>query len=255
MGWTKYQVLVAVVLVITGSINTLSTKWADRMKAKGSDGEERHFNHPFIQACAMFIGEMLCLLSFKLLYFHFWRKHDGSHNEMILLKGNRAVIVFVGIFSIIFLRQRLTLQEWGGIFLVIVGLALVGVSDFLAPTTQGAHGSNKTTTEIIIGTIISIAFFNFAGISVTKEISATTRMVLDSVRTLFIYSVSLALGWQKFFWLQIIGFVLLVAGMALYNDLFTMLIQRIRGRTDEDSENRERILSHQADEIERSIHT
>ena len=33
------------------------------------------------------------------------------------------------------------------------------------------------------GLIFSIAFFNFAGISVTKELSATTRMVLDSVRT------------------------------------------------------------------------
>ena len=27
----------------------------------------------------------------------------------------------------------------------------------------------------ILGTVISIAFFNFAGISVTKELSATTR--------------------------------------------------------------------------------
>jgi len=60
---------------------------------------------------------------------------------------------------------------------------------------------------ILTGTILSIAFFNFAGVTVTKEISATTRMVLDSVRTLFIYVVSLALRWQTFFWLQVIIFV------------------------------------------------
>jgi len=59
----------------------------------------------------------------------------------------------------------------------------------------------------LTGTILSIAFFNFAGVTVTKEISATTRMVLDSVRTLFIYVVSLALRWQTFFWLQVIIFV------------------------------------------------
>merc|ERR1712156_1214191 len=47
-------------------------------------------------------------------------------------------------------------------------------------------------------TVFSIAFFNFAGISVTKEMSATTRMVLDSVRTLVIWGVSLGVGWQKF---------------------------------------------------------
>jgi len=50
---------------------------------------------------------------------------------------------------------------------------------------------------------LSIAFFNFAGISVTKELSATTRMVLDSVRTLVIWIVTLSLGWQNFQYLQV----------------------------------------------------
>merc|ERR1712113_1336028 len=68
-------------------------------------------------------------------------------------------------------------------------------------------------------TVISIAFFNFAGISVTKEMSATTRMVLDSVRTLVIWGVSLGMGWQTFHLLQLAGFVILVMGMCIYNDL------------------------------------
>jgi len=53
------------------------------------------------------------------------------------------------------------------------------------------------------GNIISIAYFNFSGISVAKEISATTRMVLDSVRTFFIWTFSLAIGWQGFHPLQV----------------------------------------------------
>lgn len=69
------------------------------------------------------------------------------------------------------------------------------------------------------GTILSIAFFNYAGISVTKEISATSRMVLDSVRTVVIWVFSLAIGWQKFQGLQLGGFVVLVFGMCLYNDI------------------------------------
>jgi hypothetical protein len=56
---------------------------------------------------------------------------------------------------------------------------------------------------MFLGTVISIAFFNFAGVSVTKELSATTRMVLDSVRTLVIWSVSLSLQWQQFYWPQV----------------------------------------------------
>ena len=55
--------------------------------------------------------------------------------------------------------------------------------------------------------------------SVTKEMSATTRMVLDSVRTLVIWGVSLAIGWQAFHALQLLGFAVLVSGMCVYNDL------------------------------------
>jgi hypothetical protein len=66
---------------------------------------------------------------------------------------------------------------------------------------------------------VSIAFFNFAGVSVTKELSATTRMVLDSVRTLVIWMFSLAVRWQKFNYLQLIGFTLLIIGMCLYNNV------------------------------------
>lgn len=69
------------------------------------------------------------------------------------------------------------------------------------------------------GTILSIAFFNYAGISVTKEISATSRMVLDSVRTVFIWIFSLAIGWQAFQTLQLGGFIVLLVGMCLYNDI------------------------------------
>lgn len=69
------------------------------------------------------------------------------------------------------------------------------------------------------GNIVSIAFFNFAGISVTKELSATTRMVLDSVRTLFIWLITLFLAWQEFQILQLVGFFILLSGMCLYNNI------------------------------------
>jgi drug/metabolite transporter (DMT)-like permease len=65
--------------------------------------------------------------------------------------------VFVGIFSVLFLNRRLMVREWGGIFLVIGGLALVGVSDFFAPSTPAeltsttAPASNHSTGQIILG--------------------------------------------------------------------------------------------------------
>merc|ERR1719402_1651194 len=93
---------------------------------------------------------------------------------------------------------------------------------------QLAH--NPLLALAFSGTIISIAFFNFAGISVTKELSATTRMVLDSVRTLVIWMVSIGVGWQMFFALQLAGFCILVVGMCLYNDIIILPILRMVGR-------------------------
>lgn len=74
-----------------------------------------------------------------------------------------------------------------------------------------------------LGNILSIAFFNFfgktyeidcndKGVSITKYASATSRMVVDSIRTLVIWAFSLAVGWQKFQYLQVIGFTVMVAG-------------------------------------------
>jgi len=65
--------------------------------------------------------------------------------------------VFVGILSVLFLHRKLTGREWGGIFLVIGGLALVGVSDFFAPSTpseltnSSAPDSNHSTGQVILG--------------------------------------------------------------------------------------------------------
>ena len=64
-------------------------------------------------------------------------------------------------------------------------------------------GNNPLLLVAIFGLIFSIAFFNYAGQTVTKELSATTRMVLDSVRTLVIWLFSICIGWQKFQYLQV----------------------------------------------------
>lgn len=77
------------------------------------------------------------------------------------------------------------------------------------PDAQLRYSEHESIVNSLIrfnstGMTVSIAFFNFAGLSVTKEISATTRMVLDSVRTLVIWIFSLALKWQDFHYLQVI---------------------------------------------------
>ncbi|CAD5230387.1 unnamed protein product [Bursaphelenchus okinawaensis] len=71
----------------------------------------------------------------------------------------------------------------------------------------------------LMGLIVSIGFFNFASISTTKRMNATTRIILESSRTLIIWMASIPMFGDKFIPLQVLGFILLVLGVFIYNDV------------------------------------
>ena len=81
---------------------------------------------------------------------------------------------------------------------------------------RGWHQMVDNSTVLWSGVVIaiSIAFYNFFGLSVTRHVSANSRSLTDTCRTLSIWLVSLGLGWEKFVWpvsiLQVLGFGLLV---------------------------------------------
>jgi len=81
---------------------------------------------------------------------------------------------------------------------------------------RGWHQMIDNPTVLWSGVLIafSIAFFNFFGLSVTRHVSANSRSLTDTCRTLSIWLISLGLGWEKFVWpvslLQVAGFGLLV---------------------------------------------
>nr|XP_060610755.1 solute carrier family 35 member F6 [Anolis sagrei ordinatus] len=341
--WTKYQLFLAGLMLVTGSINTLSAKWADKLSAVGCNGTEEHnFQHPFLQAVGMFLGEFSCLAVFHLLRCRDRRRAEPvmaasqPFNPILFLPPalcdmTGTSLMYVALYSVpgicrwlaqpyyplslllsvAFLGRKLALSQWLGILVTILGLVLVGLADLLSGNGQ-SHGLSQVITgdlliimaQVIVaiqmvleekfvykhdvhplqavgtegffgfvilslllvpmyfipagefgseprfvledaldafcqighrplivlalaGNIQSIAFFNFAGISVTKEISATTRMVLDSLRTVVVWAVSLALGWEVFHGLQILGFFVLLAGAALYNGLHQPLMDRL----------------------------
>eukprot|EP01101_Sappina_pedata_P004536 TRINITY_DN1947_c0_g1_i1.p2 TRINITY_DN1947_c0_g1~~TRINITY_DN1947_c0_g1_i1.p2 ORF type:complete len:397 (-),score=155.91 TRINITY_DN1947_c0_g1_i1:69-1259(-) len=363
-GFTSYQVFLAVLFLITGSINTISVELADQETAIGSDGTLRAFDHPFFQAVWMFLGEMTCLVAFLIISrmvfcqglarilkvnnitvpqdlsiqdekpvdsgkqyvspFIFLPPAlcdmTGTSLTYVALNLTTAasaqmlrssVIVFTGITSFIFFGRKGTIPQWLGIFIIVIGLTVVGLNDFLDPSSsttasnpilgdmivigaqlivaiqmmleehyvvgRGVHplaavgwegwfgffilglllipmyfikvGSTFSTSPdgrledaldaftqmgnnpmIILWTLLnlgSISFYNFAGVSVTQELNATTRTVLDTLRTFVIWAFSLAIGWQTFSYLQVIGFVILFAGIFVYNDiLFFPLLRK-----------------------------
>ena len=104
---------------------------------------------------------------------------------------------------------------------------------FIPGNSAGNHFENALDAMVQVGNssvlmacffsiIVTIAFFNYCGVSITKYMGATSRMMVDSVRTLVIYIVALAVGWEKFQYLQPIGFTLLVVGFAIFYGLIPL---------------------------------
>ncbi|XP_076240867.1 transport and golgi organization 9 isoform X2 [Calliopsis andreniformis] len=158
---------------------------------------------------------------------------------------------------------------WEGIFGFISICILMIPLNFIhapPPFVDNSRGTLEATKDAliqignsghllmaIVGISFSIAFFNFAGISVTKEISATTRMILDSIRTVVIWAFSLAFRWQKFHYLQLIGFTALLTGMSCYNNIIIpQLVRKCRsrlGRHRPPPTDRKHIINTAADDI------
>ncbi|KAB7503858.1 Solute carrier family 35 member F6 [Armadillidium nasatum] len=208
-SWTTFQIGIAFLMVLTGSINTLSTKWADNQVSVNSIGQATQFNHPFFQADGMFLGEM----SIIVFYISRWyiRRKQRERVELSpvtvcdmtatstmylgltltyassfqMLRG--AVIVFTGLLSVAFLGRRLKSFQWVGIFFVIVGLVVVGVSDFLS----GAGDEDMYTTNgIITGDLLIIA---------AQVITATQMVIEEKFVTKYNVPPLQAVGWEGIF--------------------------------------------------------
>lgn len=128
--------------------------------------------------------------------------------------------------------EPLRVVAWEGTFGLLVTLVAQVILHFTIGTSEaGKYGyfdaeegyrqvfNNKTILVTSLMIMVSIGGFNFFGLSVTRSISATSRSIIDTCRTLFIWIVSLGLGWESFKWLQVAGFALLVYGTFTFNDL------------------------------------
>lgn len=131
-----------------------------------------------------------------------------------------------------FALEPLKAVGWEGLFgFTVTALGMIIMHLLVGRTTAGRYGyfdmvegwhevtQNKSIGISSILIMISIGGFNYFGLSVTRNVSATARSTIDTCRTLFIWMVSLFLGWETFKWLQILGFGLLVYGTFLFNQL------------------------------------
>ena len=90
-----------------------------------------------------------------------------------------------------------------------------------------------------VGIIMSISCFNATGVAITKYASAAQRSTVDTCRTLLIWIMSLIFLGEEFLPLEILGFILLVAGTLVYNEIYIMPIDFMKRNTKQEIAKRE----------------
>lgn len=86
--------------------------------------------------------------------------------------------------------------------------------------------------------LIFVALFNAFGVMITKHASAAQRATIDTCRTLTIWTVLIIIGKEKFIAGEMVGFVLLVAGTLVYNEIIEIPIDVFRRNTKRNIEQR-----------------
>jgi uncharacterized membrane protein len=108
-----------------------------------------------------------------------------------------------------------------GLYGVTVGVGLLfilnpmGVESTPAAMYQVTHSTPLLLA--VCASILTMAVFNFTGVTVTQKASATSRATIDCARTILIWMFELIVGWNAFNILQLIGFLILALGVMIYN--------------------------------------
>ena len=80
---------------------------------------------------------------------------------------------------------------------------------------------------MVLSYFVSIAFYNFCGLAVAKELSSVHRCLIDACRTVLVWSIDLTLyyttsghygeQWNPIgSWIQLAGFIVLITGSVIY---------------------------------------
>ena len=85
----------------------------------------------------------------------------------------------------------------------------------------------------VIGSV-SGGIFSFLNIYLTGKISGTSTVILDQLRTIIVWTVSLILEWQHFQELALLGFFFLIVGTAVYHYL-EIIPMMLAPRTEQNS--------------------
>lgn len=127
---------------------------------------------------------------------------------------------------------------WGTLIMMVIVYPILWVM----PGSDGGHqedpfdtfamlSNNQTLLSVVLLFLFSCGTFNATGIAVTASLSGVHRMMLDASRTVMIWGFGLWVHyrvdhnspygevWTQYSYLQLVGFVVLVSGQAVYSEV------------------------------------
>lgn len=120
---------------------------------------------------------------------------DDSSKQTQQFFFTGSVIIFVGLLSVAFLNRTLKRLEWTGIFLIILGLGVVGAADFLTKNNE-EHGRN----DIITGDLLIIIAQIITAVQMVVEEKYVAGLNIPPLQ---------AVGWEGAFGCVVLGSLLL----------------------------------------------
>uniref|UniRef100_A0A7S0I4M8 EamA domain-containing protein n=1 Tax=Phaeocystis antarctica TaxID=33657 RepID=A0A7S0I4M8_9EUKA len=187
------QIWLAAGMLISGAANTLTCKQAFLTVSSG-----HVFNHPFVQAGAMFLGEVCCLIFYLgsmrwrgkrvrwpprhvLLGFAIpaWCDIIGTSTMYMgltmtsastyqMLRG--SVVIFTGLMSRVMLRRATAVHQWLGMTFVFSGALVVGscsLQSAEAPKGDGSAPSSFST--VLLGDLLVVFSQLFTALQMVLE--------------------------------------------------------------------------------------
>lgn len=136
-------------------------------------------------------------------------EHDVEPVAVVALEGLFGTAIVLVLMPVLHWTVGRTPAGRGGVFDVVAGFRQI-------------VGSPAVMQGMVL-LAVSVSLYNMLGLHVTRVVSATARSTLDTSRSLGVWAVSVALGWEALEPLgtsvQIAGFALLVYGTSVFNGI------------------------------------
>ena len=116
----------------------------------------------------------------------------------------------------------LQLMGWEGVFGTAVMAIVLGAMLFNGGRPDDVYdwgvqvGNSWQAQTWLVCTLCTLSTYNGAGQAITKYVSATARVVLDALRTVVVWAAGMLWFGEKFNFLQLVGFILLVSGTFIF---------------------------------------